>query len=120
MHELSIAQNIIHIIRNEVSEDKLRSIDKINLKIGQLSNILIESLCFSYNSIIENTPLRNSRLEIEILPIKINCNDCGAINTTNDFIFCCPECKSSAINVIGGEEMIISSINLKDEGEQIK
>lgn len=117
MHELSIAQNIIQIVNSTVEQDKLGLVEKIHLKVGLLGNVLIESLTFSYNSIVENTPLNNSRLEIEILPIKISCNDCGAINTTDDFIFCCPECKSSAINVIGGDEMIISSIKLKGESE---
>lgn len=117
MHELSIAQNIIQIVNSTVEQDKLGLVEKIYLKVGLLANVLIESLTFSYNSIVENTPLNNSRLEIEILPIKISCNDCSAINTTDDFIFCCPECKSSAINVIGGDEMIISSIKLKGESE---
>ena len=117
MHELSIAHNIIQIVNSSVEQDKLDLVDKIYLKVGLLSNVLIESLNFSYTSIIENTPLENSRLDIELLPIKIRCNDCYEINTTNDFIFSCPNCKSSAINVIGGDEMIISSINIKDEIE---
>lgn len=117
MHELSIAQNIIQIVNSSVEQDKHRLVDKINLKVGLLSNILIESLKFSYNSIIENTHLKNSRLEIEVLPIRISCNDCSEITTTNDFIFSCPNCKSSAINVIGGDEMVISSIHLRDERE---
>jgi len=117
VHELSIAHNIIQIVNSSVEQDKLDLVDKIYLKVGLLSNVLIESLNFSYTSIIENTPLENSRLDIELLPIKIRCNDCYEINTTNDFIFSCPNCKSSAINVIGGDEMIISSINIKDEIE---
>lgn len=120
MHELSIAQNIIQIVNSCVEKDKLGLVDKVNLKIGLLSNILIDSLRFSYNSIIENTPLKNSILDIEVLPIKISCNDCSEIATTNDFIFSCPACKSSAINVIGGNELIVSSIQLKDESELIK
>jgi len=117
VHELSIAQNIIQIVNSNVEQDKIYLVDKISIKVGLLSNILIESLNFSYNSVIENTPLNNSRLDIEVLPIKISCNDCSAITTINDFIFFCPECKSSAISVISGDEMVISSIHLKDESE---
>jgi hydrogenase nickel insertion protein HypA len=115
VHELSIARNIIQIVNSIVERDKLDLVDKIYLKFGPLSNILTDSLNFSYNSIIENTPLENSNLVIEILPIKIQCKDCNAITTTNDFVFCCPNCKSDSISVIGGDELIISSINLKDE-----
>uniref|UniRef100_A0A832G2R3 Hydrogenase maturation factor HypA n=1 Tax=Ignavibacterium album TaxID=591197 RepID=A0A832G2R3_9BACT len=115
VHELSIAQNIIQIVNSSVEEDKLGLVEMIALKIGLMSNVLTDSLQFSYASIAENTPLKNSRLDIELLPIKIRCNDCNEINTTNDFIFSCPNCKSPAINVIGGDEIIISSIHLKDE-----
>ncbi len=117
MHELSIAQNIFQIVNCSVEKDKLDLVDKIYLKIGLLSNVLTESLNFSYTSVIENTPLKNSRLYIEIIPIKIRCNNCNVINTSNDFIFNCPDCKSLEINVISGDEMIISSIHLKDESE---
>lgn len=115
MHELSIARNIIQIVNSSVESDKLGLVDKIHLKFGLLSNILTDSLNFSYNSIIENTPLKNSNLVIEILPIKIQCKDCNEITTTNDFVFSCPICKSNSISVIGGDELIISSIHLKDE-----
>ena len=117
MHELSIAQNIIQILNSTVEQNRLGLVDKIHLKIGLLCNVMIESLNFSYNSIVENTPLQNSTLEIEILPIKITCNDCGEINTTYDFIFFCPACNSSAISVISGDEMIISSVQLNEESE---
>lgn len=117
MHELSIAQNIIQIVNSSVERDKLDLVDKIYLKLGLLSNVLADSLHFSFNSIVENTPLQNSRLDIEALPIKIKCGDCNEINTTNDFIFTCPICSSSSISVISGDEMIISSIQLRDESE---
>ncbi len=115
MHELSIAQNIIQIVNSSVDKDKLGFVEKIYLKIGLLSNVLTESLNFSYTSVVENTPLKNSRLVIELIPIKIRCNDCNEINTTNDFIFSCPNCKSPEIKVISGDEIIISSIHLKNE-----
>lgn len=115
MHELSIARNIIQIVNGSVDRDKLGLVEKVYLKFGLLSNILTDSLKFSYNSIIENTPLKNSSLVIEILPIKIQCKDCNEITSTNDFVFCCPLCKSNSISVIGGDELIISSIHLKDE-----
>ncbi|MCJ7553508.1 MAG: hydrogenase maturation nickel metallochaperone HypA [Ignavibacteriaceae bacterium] len=120
MHELSIAQNIIRIINSSVEKEKLGLADKIYLKVGRLSNILTESLLFCFNSAIENTPLQNSELAIEIVPIKIQCNDCNQISATDDFIFTCPSCNGSSITVIGGDELVISSIHLKDESEYIK
>ncbi len=118
MHELSIAQNIIQIVNSSVEQDKLALVDKINLKIGLLSNVLKESLLFSYKSITENTALENSSLNIEILPIKIECNNCSESSTTNDFIFNCPICKSNSISVVGGDELIISSIQLKTKAAE--
>lgn len=120
MHELSIAQNIIQIVNNCVEKDKLGLVEKIYLKLGLLSNVLADSLHFSFNSIVENTPLQNSKLNIEILPIKIKCNECDEINSTGDFIFVCPTCNSPSISIISGDEMIISSIHLKDESELVE
>ena len=120
MHELSIAQNIIDTIKNSVERNKLNLVERVSLRIGKLSNILIDSLEFCFYSAVENTSLHNCKLSIENVPIKIKCNDCNEINTTNDFVFTCPVCNSSSISVIGGDELIISSIHLKDESEYTK
>lgn len=115
MHELSIAQNIISIISNSVDNDKLSAVERVSLRVGKLSNIQTDSLNFCFCASVENTPLNSCKLFIEHIPIKIECNDCNKIHIIDDFLFTCPSCSGSSLQVIEGDELIVTSIQLKDE-----
>jgi len=110
MHETTVAANIIDIVRNSIPSGDLAKIAAIRLKVGLLANVMKDSLLFSFNSLKENTPFPSAILEINEMPLIIKCLDCEKENTGNDFIFCCPACRSTHIEVTGGDELSISEI----------
>lgn len=114
MHELSIAQNIIDIIRQHVPETDWERIETIRLKIGSAAGIEPLSLEFSFKAITENTSLKNSRLEIDFIPFSFECNNCGKISTNEEIFSFCNECGSNNIKVISGLELNVSEIVIKE------
>jgi hydrogenase nickel incorporation protein HypA/HybF len=114
MHELSIAQNIIEIVQDHVPENKQKSVKIIRVKIGKLTNILTDSLQFGFEALTRETSLSSASLEIEELPLTIECRECGQKRSINDFIFSCPGCQSSDIQVVSGNELSVSEIELND------
>jgi hydrogenase nickel incorporation protein HypA/HybF len=107
MHELSIASSIIETITAEMLSRGLTSISKVGLRIGALTNVDPEALRFGYETIIVDTPLVGSTLEIESLPVKAICRKCGHSFEANDFIFICPNCESGDNEVTQGKELDI-------------
>ena len=97
MHELSIAQNIIEIINSSISEDQNGKVKTVYLKIGKLGNVVPDSLIFGYNILTKGTELEESSLEIENIPLTIECENCNSNSTLEYLIFICPECSSSKI-----------------------
>ena len=79
MHELSIASSIVETVTAEMQSRGLTSIAKIGLRIGALTNVDPEALRFGFETIIVDTPLAGSTLEIESLPVKATCRKCGLI-----------------------------------------
>lgn len=116
MHELSIAQNILDIVHQSVPDEDLGKVETIGLKVGKLSNVLVDSLQFCFKSLTDKTNLEGSKLEIENIPISISCLDCNAVTVTDDFVFTCDKCGSNNIKISGGEELEISNIYLKNGG----
>jgi hydrogenase nickel incorporation protein HypA/HybF len=114
MHELSIAQGIIDIVRENVPEEKTLEIKIIRVKIGKLTNILVDTLIFGFDALIKDTDFAGTKLEIEHLPIVVECDDCGEKSSFNNFSFSCPICDSSAIKIISGNELMVSEIELED------
>jgi hydrogenase nickel incorporation protein HypA/HybF len=108
MHELSIASSIVETVTAEMLSRGLTSIGKVGLRIGALTNVDPEALRFGYETIIVDTSLAGSTLEIEYLPVKATCRKCGHSFEAYDFIFICPNCESSDNDVTQGQELEIA------------
>lgn len=119
MHELSIANDILTIIRQNVPQEELKNVEYINVKIGDISGVVAESLEFCFHAIIAETRLSNAKLIIEKIPFAVKCNLCGS-ESSNDFgIRVCSECNSTDTTVISGLEMQVTDVELKTESEEV-
>lgn len=113
MHEFSLVENIFKILEDIIKKEKLIKIDKINLIVGEMLQIVPGTLIFAFDAVKKGTKYENSELNIEFQPIIIRCNACKNDIALNKDQFICPECKGSDFNIISGKEFIIKSI----EGE---
>ncbi|MEJ2535753.1 MAG: hydrogenase maturation nickel metallochaperone HypA [Calditrichia bacterium] len=114
MHELSIAQNIIEIVNDNLNDHQKNIVKSVRVKVGKLTNILPDSLVFSFEALVKDTDLDGAVLEIEHLPIKIKCAECGAVSTSDDFLFSCEKCGGNQIKILSGNEFLVSEIELND------
>ena len=115
MHELSVAQNIIETIEQNVPKDELCNVREVLLKLGEYSGVVADSLKFSYEIITSGNELQHSALKIENIPFSIKCNSCGSITTNSYGLRECAECLKTDTEVLSGEELLISEIVLEDK-----
>jgi hydrogenase nickel incorporation protein HypA/HybF len=113
MHELSIASAIVETVTAEMQSRGLASIATVGLRIGALTNVDPEALRFGFETIIVDTPLAGSKLEIESLPVRATCRRCGLGFEAQDFIFICPRCESSDNEVTQGQELEIAYLEVE-------
>ncbi|MBU0561656.1 MAG: hydrogenase maturation nickel metallochaperone HypA [Bacteroidetes bacterium] len=111
MHELSIAQEIIGIVDQYVAEDK-SSVTKIRLKIGKLSNVVVDSLIFCFDAIKSDSNLQNAELVVDEVPIAIKCNTCNSIEEVSNFAAYCPNCNGTDTVMISGSELNVTEIEI--------
>ncbi|MCX6151274.1 MAG: hydrogenase maturation nickel metallochaperone HypA [Ignavibacteriales bacterium] len=112
MHESSIAQKIIEIVKENLDLQDINKLSSIKVKIGKLSNIFPNALLSAFNSIIDNTPFYKTKLDIEISPIVLKCGNCDFVFSDEDFIFNCKKCGSNNLSVITGDELELSELIL--------
>lgn len=114
MHELSIAHEIIGIVQENLPAGNSHSVKTVKLKIGKLTNILPDSLTFCFDALIKDTELDGAKLDIQHIPITLQCNICSAVSEIEGFAFACPSCGSAEIKTIAGDELRVSEIELND------
>ena len=113
MHELSIAQSILDIVNQHLPANNTTHVKSVKVKIGKLSNVLPDSLQFCFEAITKDSDFEKTQLILNIIPITIKCNDCNKLTEINDYVFSCPSCDSTNINVIAGNDLNIEEIEIE-------
>ncbi|MCL4539252.1 MAG: hydrogenase maturation nickel metallochaperone HypA [Bacteroidetes bacterium] len=117
MHELSIAQSILDIVRENLSANGGGRLKSVRVKIGELAGVVPDSLDFCFGAITKGTEMEEARLEIERTGIVARCDECGRDFPIEGLVFRCPVCESAGIKVISGNELRVVEIEVED-GEQ--
>ena len=115
MHEMGIAEKIVEIALSSIPEDvENPRIEKMNLRIGKFASVVEDSLRFCFGIIVKDTPLEDTKLVIESVPVLVHCNKCTFEWEVDNPIFKCPECKGTDLEMLSGREIDIDSIELAD------
>ena len=112
MHELSIAQNILEIVRETADKNNAKTISGIELEIGKFSGVEIDALEFTLQTLMENLELQNTTVTIDNITGMGHCNDCGNDFEMMNMYVGCDACKSNSINITAGQELRVKSINV--------
>ena len=116
MHEMGIAMQIIEIAGASIPADMPDAkVERVNLRVGKLSAVVLESLRFCFEIAAQDTPFKQAELNIEEVPVVVCCRDCHARRTLNEPVFICRDCNSTCVDIISGRELNIDSIELADE-----
>jgi hydrogenase nickel incorporation protein HypA/HybF len=118
MHELSIAQDIIDIVFTNVPPEEYENVTVINVKVGEVSGVVPESLEFCFNAIASETSLKNAVLNIEKIPFMFKCNSCNKTSTNEMGIRVCPYCSSTDTTILSGTELEVTDVHLKSQHEE--
>ncbi len=113
MHELSIAQSIIQQIEDVARNEKAARVVTISLAIGALSGVERESLEFVFPMAAEGTMAEGAALVIENVPARLKCHACQAKSDARMPLLTCGKCGSSDVDVSGGRDLVIKSIELE-------
>ncbi len=114
MHELTIAQSILSIAETAVPKNSSAVVTAIDIQIGELSAIEIDSLEFAFSVIKENTPFKKADLNIEIVRGEAECAHCKTVFMLSAYGTCCPHCNGYSMKILKGKEMKVLNITLDE------
>ena len=113
MHEFSITEALFKSVTKYAIANNAVSVHAINIKIGQLSSIIDESVSFYWKMISEKSICENAELHFEHIPGKIICLDCNKEFEINNDLTPCPHCGGINLKTIGGMEFLLDSIEIE-------
>lgn len=112
MHELSIASAVVD---TAVKHAAGRRVLLVSVRLGQLRQVVPDSLAFSFGLVARDTLCDGARLEWEIVPAVLRCEPCAHAWPVTTPAFRCPRCDGARVVAISGEELEVASIEVEQE-----
>jgi len=117
MHEVSLMQNLLDIVSKTVEREGGTKANLIHLRLGELSGVNKDALRFAFDVLAKGTVAEGAKFEIEDVPLRVQCSDCGEEFSPEELTFRCENCGSTNIEITSGREMEIDYILMDDENE---
>ena len=74
MHELALADAVLEIVREHA---RGRRVTSVGVKVGRLRQVVPDALEFSFELLAAGTNVEGAALEIEHVPVRVECSRCG-------------------------------------------
>ena len=113
MHETRIAIDLVAMVTEIANRHGLKRVDKVNLQFGEMIQIVPDIFRFAFREAVRGTASEEAEVDLEILPVRLVCNQCHKECPAERMVFRCIHCQSGDLDIIQGKEMIIKSL----EGE---
>jgi hydrogenase nickel incorporation protein HypA/HybF len=111
MHELSIALSMIEQVE-QLPAARSGGVRSIQVKIGVLSGVDVEALRFAWEIARAGTPLADTELAIEPVPLRVRCPRCSRTRAAEIFAIACPDCVDAEQEILAGQELELTSLEV--------
>jgi hydrogenase nickel incorporation protein HypA/HybF len=112
MHEQSIVESLLALALKKAAEEKASKILRIYLIVGELSGVVEESVNFYFSFICKDTIAAQASLFFMRTPARLRCRNCNTVFCPEKLDFHCPDCKQEKVEIIGGRELYIDSMEV--------
>ena len=113
MHELPVTDSLLEIALRHAEQAGAKRVVSLNIVIGRLASIVDDSVQFYWDIVSENTIAAGARLNFVRTEIELECQKCGCHYQPAPEELSCPECQSTDIKVVSGQEFHLESIDVE-------
>ena len=111
MHEVGIISAMLKTIEGVMEEENLTKVEKIVLRVGELSGVLPHYMRECFPAAVYKTRFQDTKLELEIVSGIAKCNRCGLEFNGLQYDLTCPNCGNrDDFERLSGEELVIQEI----------
>jgi hydrogenase nickel incorporation protein HypA/HybF len=113
MHEFGLMQSVLDNADKSAREAGAVRITDIRLVIGEMREVIPDSMDFAFEALSPNTLSENAVLHMTMISPRSRCTQCGHEFEHERFRRSCPKCDSLVTELIAGKELYIDAIEVE-------
>jgi hydrogenase nickel incorporation protein HypA/HybF len=114
MHEASIVESLINLVRENVPDP--RQVRRVEVRVGMLTGVSPDSMQFYFEIMRDETLSPKAELAVALEPLRAHCESCGSDHSLSETVWLCPACGARSLAFRNGDELHLSSVEV-DDGE---
>lgn len=112
MHELSLAQDILHIVEDAAARERFTQVRLLRLEVGSLAGVEVAALRFALDAIAPGTCLAQARIEIDEPQATAWCPACDTAVAIESRLDPCPSCGGFGLKPQGGTQLKVVALQV--------
>jgi hydrogenase nickel incorporation protein HypA/HybF len=116
MHEASIVESLIDLVRQNVPD--AGRVRRVNVSVGLLSGVSPDAMQFYFEIMRQDTLNSRAELVVSLEPLLARCERCGRDHALSETLWLCPACGAPALVFRNGDELHLRSVEVED-GEDL-
>ncbi len=114
MHEIGIVRSMCKTVLDYAKANNVQRISEIVCEVGELSLVIPEYVEELYPAVAAETPLKDTKLILEIVHGMAECDECDEIFNVVENEGYCPNCGSFEKTVLTGKDFNIKEIHVPE------
>lgn len=110
MHELGLCSSIVDAVERRAGE---RAVASVRVRVGRLHHVHPEAFDQSFTVAAMGTVAEDATAELILLPVRARCGSCATTWEAEDVPAACPTCRAVDIELVGGDELVLESIQYR-------
>jgi hydrogenase nickel incorporation protein HypA/HybF len=113
---MAIVETLLDQVRVEVAQSgHAGRVVGLHLVIGRLSGVHADSIRFAFELLSPDSIAAGAQLTIDQPRARCHCRHCAAEVEIDELTVLCPRCGDGRVTIVGGQELVLESIDLADE-----
>ncbi|MEV8635446.1 hydrogenase maturation nickel metallochaperone HypA [Streptosporangium sp. NPDC051023] len=111
MHEFGIAEAVLDAVERRAEG---RKVARLRVRAGTLLRITGPAFDQAFSLVSPETVAEGATVDLIVVPARLICRSCGEDQETFDALAVCGACASTDVDLRGGDELVLESIQLEE------
>jgi hydrogenase nickel incorporation protein HypA/HybF len=110
VHELGLCEGILEAVERRAAG---RRVTGVRLRVGTLHRVAAPALDQAFSLVAGGTVAEGAAIDLVVVPVRAACAACRRVTEADEVLVACPACGSSELELRGGDELVLESIQLQ-------